>query len=72
MYIHVTFLLIIGWVALTHWMSGHNLVTTINDIFFILLLFACVVLHEFGHALTAQRYNIKTRDITLWKMSVNL
>lgn len=63
--IHATFILIILWVALSHWMQGEGLSATIAGIIFVLALFACVVLHEFGHALMAQRYNIKTRDITL-------
>lgn len=64
-YIHATFVLIILWVALSHWLRGNNLAMTLNGIFFVLLIFGIVVLHEFGHALMAQRYNIKTRDITL-------
>jgi Zn-dependent protease/CBS domain-containing protein len=53
--IHVTFLLLIGWIALD----------SASAVVFVLLLFLCVVLHEFGHALAAKGYGIKTPDITL-------
>jgi len=64
-YVHATFLLIIGWVALSHWLRGQSVEATLVGIVFVLSLFACVVLHELGHALMARRYNIRTRDITL-------
>ena len=65
-FIHATFLLIIGWVGLSYWQQTGTLAGTLEGILFTLLLFGCVVLHEFGHALTARRYGIKTRDITLY------
>jgi Zn-dependent protease/predicted transcriptional regulator len=64
-YMHATFVLLIGWVALSHWIRDHTLASTLAGVGFILALFACVVMHEFGHALTARKYGIKTRDITL-------
>ena len=32
---------------------------------FIVSLFICILLHEFGHSLTAKRYGVQTRDIIL-------
>lgn len=64
-YIHATFLLLIGWIALLHWTLLGTWQAVVNGVVFILLLFGCVLLHEFGHALTARRYGIRTRDITL-------
>lgn len=64
-YMHVTFLLLVGWIALIHWREEGSLAAVISGVSFILALFVCVVLHEYGHALTARKYGIKTRDITL-------
>jgi Zn-dependent protease/CBS domain-containing protein len=53
--IHVTFLLLIAWLALG----------SAGAAIYVLLLFLCVVLHEFGHAIAAKSYGINTPDITL-------
>jgi len=65
-FVHATFLLLIGWVGYSHWTANQNWGEVLSGVFFILALFACVVLHEYGHALTARKYGIKTRDITLY------
>ncbi|MGH9579144.1 MAG: site-2 protease family protein, partial [Terriglobales bacterium] len=63
MKIHVTFLLLLAWIGVTYYQQG-GARAAVAGLVFILLLFACVVLHELGHALAARRYGIRTADIT--------
>ena len=58
-------LILVGWVAMSYYEQEHSVAAAAHGVIFILALFACVVLHELGHALTAQRFGIRTRDITL-------
>jgi Zn-dependent protease/predicted transcriptional regulator len=64
-YVHATFLLLVGWIALGHWQESRSLAATVVGVAFVLAIFGCVVLHEFGHALTARRFGVRTRDIVL-------
>lgn len=63
--VHATFVLLLVWVAASHLLTGGTVAAAIEGVVFILLIFACVVFHEFGHALTARRYGVATRDIVL-------
>ena len=63
--VHWTFALLLGWVAFTESQRGSDLPTTLLAMGFIIAVFFCVVLHELGHALTARRYGISTKMITL-------
>jgi len=65
LYVHVTFLILVGWVALSHYLARQSPADAFTGVAFIFSLFAIVVLHELGHALTARRFGIPTRDITL-------
>ena len=62
--VHVTFFLLLAWIGGSAWVTGGPQ-AALESLLFILLLFACVVLHEFGHVLAARRYGVKTPDITL-------
>jgi Zn-dependent protease len=64
-YVHATFVMLLGWIAVVHWYDDRSITAVVQGLGFVLALFACIVLHEYGHALTAARYGIKTRDITL-------
>lgn len=64
-YVHFTFLILLGWVAISHYTKSGSLADAAKGLAFILTLFAIVVLHELGHALAARKFGIATRDITL-------
>lgn len=64
-YIHATFLMLVGWIGLLHWNESRSVSAVVEGVGYILALFGCVVAHEYGHALTARRYGIRTLDITL-------
>jgi len=65
-YIHWTFWILVVWIILAHVGGGGALGQALHGVLFILALFVCVVLHEFGHVLTARRFGITTRDVTLY------
>src|SRR5207302_10789250 len=62
--IHVTFLLFLGWIFAASWASGGPAAAW-NGLAFMLLLFACVLAHEFGHIFTARAFGVPTPDVTL-------
>ncbi|MGB1222231.1 MAG: site-2 protease family protein, partial [Alcanivoracaceae bacterium] len=64
--VHLTFFLLLVWIGLSVWEQTRSQTAVLQGMAFVLTLFACVVLHEFGHALTARRFGIRTRRITLW------
>jgi Zn-dependent protease/CBS domain-containing protein len=62
--VHVTFALLLLWIWFIHYQAG-GAAEAWQGVLFILAVFACVVLHEFGHIIAARRYGIRTPDITL-------
>ena len=64
-YVHPTFLILLAWVGIAHYLAHRDPAEAMGGVAFILALFGIVVLHELGHALMARRYGIRTRDITL-------
>jgi Zn-dependent protease/CBS domain-containing protein len=64
-YVHGTFVLLIAFLVIRDLSGGATLGAALGSALFLLAIFVTVVLHELGHALTARRFGIRTRDITL-------
>ena len=64
-YMHLTFLLLLGYIAFSYYLPRQSAEDAVWGVVFILAVFGVVVLHELGHALAARRYGIGTRDITI-------
>src|SRR4051812_44431818 len=62
--IHVTFLLFLVWVWAGSYASG-GAEAAWSGLVFMVLLFLCVLAHEFGHIFTARAFGVRTPDVTL-------
>lgn len=63
--VHVTFLILLAYLAAVFWSDTGTVAGVLTGLSLVVMLFVCVLLHEYGHALAARRYGIATRNITL-------
>jgi Zn-dependent protease len=65
--LHPTFVLVFLWV-LIDWRrlgAGHGALAVLFTLVLVVLVFACVLLHEFGHAFMARQHGVRVHDISL-------
>lgn len=62
--IHVTFVMFLAWIVAAGYAAGKGDEAK-TTLIFVVLIFACVLLHEFGHIFTARAFGVKTPDVTL-------
>jgi stage IV sporulation protein FB len=63
--VHWTFFLLLIFFAFLGFQESGNVLGGVVTALVIVALFFCVLLHEFGHSLVAQRFGIEVPDITL-------
>ena len=64
-HVHWTFGFIFLYILWIGFASSLDVEGTIWLVGYFMALFSCVLLHEYGHALTARRYGVQTQDIIL-------
>lgn len=62
--VHVTFFILLAALGWIYYREG-GAAYAADGVLYIVAVFACVLLHEFGHVLTARKFGIRTPDITL-------
>jgi Zn-dependent protease/CBS domain-containing protein len=62
--VHVTFILLLAWIFAVDYIAG-GAQAAWSGLLFIVLLFLCVLLHEFGHIFMARRFGVRTPDVIL-------
>jgi len=62
--VHITFLVFLAWIFAASYASG-GARTAWDSLIFMVLLFLCVLLHEFGHIFTARAFGVPTPYVTL-------
>src|SRR6266568_1747579 len=62
--IHITFLLFLIWIWFANYETGGSTAAW-SGLLFMILLFLCVLAHEFGHIFTARAFGVSTPDVTL-------
>lgn len=62
--IHITFALLVAWYAWIAYQAGGE-AAAVSSAVFLILVFVCVLLHEFGHILMARRFGIRTPEVLL-------
>lgn len=63
--VHVTLLLLLGWIATSYWLGGLGPRASATGLLLLVAVFAIIVIHELGHALMARRFGVRTREILL-------
>src|ERR687897_402161 len=63
--VHWTFLLLLAFFGFTAYQNSGSLLSALVTVVMIVALFVCVLLHEFGHSIVAQRLGIEIADITI-------
>jgi len=62
--VHLTFLLFLAFIGFANYARAGGAAAA-DSLVYILALFLCVLLHEFGHVFAARRYGVQTPDVTL-------